>query len=1186
MKKLLFTFALFFCLSTQAAAPLIWLDGSYAGFLSTKGFKLFDGKIYQTLSVDPTAGAGVVAAVGSIGVRSNAGSGEVWVKSGAADTAWVNILTGSTGWSLLGNAGTTAGTNFIGTSDSRDLVFKTNGTEVFRFTSAGAYDTTFSTGLLHSDSSGILTSSTLVNADVNASAAIAYSKLAAMSTGQALLGNAGTPTATTLSGDVTVGATGVTAIGATKVTNAMLAGSIDLTTKVTGVLPRANGGTGLSTAGTSGNLLTSNGTDWVSSAPATSGTVTSVALSVPATSIFGVTGSPVTSSGTLGLTTTGTSGGIPYFSSTSALSSSALLTANALVLGGGAGTSPATLGTLGTTTTLLHGNAAGAPTFGAVSLTADVSGTLPVANGGSGTSTVFTTGSVVFTGASGVRAQNNANFFWDNTNARLGIGTAAPVSALHVNTTPTASAAMGATSLGAGPWDGSTSGFFAGNSSGTVLALNSNGFAGNLFDAQAGSNHVTIGSTGGVFVSSSIGVGTAATYKIDSTTGSLARTLNIANTNTGTLSYGGYFSKTGAATTGVGIYATATGATNNYAAIFDQGRVGIGTTTPNEQLEITGNLRMPMSTGSTVGVVYNGANRFMHGYGDASNTFVGVTSGNFTLTSIYSTGIGRGTLSALTSGNNNTAVGTDAGLALTSGGSNMLLGSAAGAALTTGSNNVAIGQSSLSAATTSGSIVAVGAGSLSVAGAGGSNTGVGRNALASSTGAGNSALGSNAGFDNATGTNNVFIGFNSQNGGGGGTGLSESVAIGHNSTVTTSNTMVLGGTSAFSTQVAINATTATGQFDVNNNSASRIGAIIKGAASQSANLQEWQNSSATALASVSSAGVISTPTLKLNGSTSGTLTVNPAATTSSHTLTFPSAQGTANTLLKNDGSGGLSWSAASLTTDVSGVLPLANGGTNANLTASNGAIPYSTASAMAFLAPGSSGQVLTSGGAGAPTWGSSLTNPMTTGGDIIYGGSAGAATRLANGSAGQYLRSSGTTVAPTWASILTSEITGTSTNDSASSGKIGEFISNVRSSALTLTTLTSGHAFDCDTNATVSGGETINATGIALTAGDWEITGNIYYTVVTAAVTSISSLAGWYGTATGNSTTGRSVGANYIVDNRTFQTLNGSEFAWAMPSQRVSLSGTTTYYLKGQPVFVVGAGGFQCFGTIQARRMR
>jgi hypothetical protein len=53
----------------------------------------------------------------------------------------------------------------------------------------------------------------------------------------------------TLTGDVTGTGTGsfATTIGAAKVTNAMLAGSIDLTTKVTGILPVANGGTGSST---------------------------------------------------------------------------------------------------------------------------------------------------------------------------------------------------------------------------------------------------------------------------------------------------------------------------------------------------------------------------------------------------------------------------------------------------------------------------------------------------------------------------------------------------------------------------------------------------------------------------------------------------------------------------------------------------------------------------------------------------------------------------------------------------------------------------------------------------------------------------------------------------------------------------------------------------------------------------
>lgn len=62
----------------------------------------------------------------------------------------------------------------------------------------------------------------IVNADINSAAAIAYSKLATMATGSILLGNAGVPTATAMSGDITIGATGVTAIGAGKVLLAML----------------------------------------------------------------------------------------------------------------------------------------------------------------------------------------------------------------------------------------------------------------------------------------------------------------------------------------------------------------------------------------------------------------------------------------------------------------------------------------------------------------------------------------------------------------------------------------------------------------------------------------------------------------------------------------------------------------------------------------------------------------------------------------------------------------------------------------------------------------------------------------------------------------------------------------------------------------------------------------------------
>lgn len=52
--------------------------------------------------------------------------------------------------------------------------------------------------------------------------------------------------------------------------------------------------------------------------------------------------------------------------------------------------------------------------------------------------------------------------------------------------------------------------------------------------------------------------------------------------------------------------------------------------------------------------------------------------------------------------------------------------------------------------------------------------------------------------------------------------------------------------------------------------------------------------------------------LIIPAATSGQLTLQPAATTTSYSLTMPSAQGTASTVLTNDGSGNLSWSAPNL----------------------------------------------------------------------------------------------------------------------------------------------------------------------------------------------------------------------------------------------------------------------------------
>jgi hypothetical protein len=72
--------------------------------------------------------------------------------------------------------------------------------------------------------------------------------------------------------------------------------------------------------------------------------------------------------------------------------------------------------------------------------------------------------------------------------------------------------------------------------------------------------------------------------------------------------------------------------------------------------------------------------------------------------------------------------------------------------------------------------------------------------------------------------------------------------------------------------------TSNSSFRVNNASAGTVAAIIKGAASQTANLQEWQNSSGTVLASINASGNLMVQDLTVNGTTttinSTTLTVD------------------------------------------------------------------------------------------------------------------------------------------------------------------------------------------------------------------------------------------------------------------------------------------------------------------------
>lgn len=138
---------------------------------------------------------------------------------------------------------------------------------------------------------------------------------------------------------------------------------------------------------------------------------------------------------------------------------------------------------------------------------------------------------------------------------------------------------------------------------------------------------------------------------------------------------------------------------------------------------------------------------------------------------------------------------------------------------------------------------------------------------------------------------------------------------------------------------------------------------------------------------------------------------------------------------------------------------------------------------------------------------------------------------------------------------------GTATNDSASTGYIGEHISSVVSSLANMA-------------ATNTWG---NITSISLTAGDWDVTGQAYYSTAGGGNVVLHGAISIY---SGNTTTDHVNGQNVMTINET----SGSAQMSLGISYRISISGTTTVYLKGKAVYA--AGTQQAEGTIFARRVR
>ena len=165
------------------------------------------GTAWQYIGASATAGAS------SVSVASISGLSATNVQSALAELQLNKAaLSGGTGAIFTGNI----------TLNNANLVFEGATADDYETTLTVVDPTADRTITLPNQSGNVLVSgnASIVNGDIDASAAIAYSKLAALTSGNILVGNASNvATSVAMSGDVTITNTGATTIGSEKIEN-------------------------------------------------------------------------------------------------------------------------------------------------------------------------------------------------------------------------------------------------------------------------------------------------------------------------------------------------------------------------------------------------------------------------------------------------------------------------------------------------------------------------------------------------------------------------------------------------------------------------------------------------------------------------------------------------------------------------------------------------------------------------------------------------------------------------------------------------------------------------------------------------------------------------------------------------------------------------------------------------------
>lgn len=149
-----------------------------------------------------------------------------------------------------------------------------------------------------------------------------------------------------------------------------------------------------------------------------------------------------------------------------------------------------------------------------------------------------------------------------------------------------------------------------------------------------------------------------------------------------------------------------------------------------------------------------------------------------------------------------------------------------------------------------------------------------------------------------------------------------------------------------------------------------------------------------------------------------------------------------------------------------------------------------------------------------------------------------------------------------YTAIVAGQLPATATNDNASAGNLGEAVRSAQPTP-------------SNTGAT---GVYADLTSITLTAGDWDISGQLFYHLNGATMTACLI---FIGTTAGNSNAGQ-IGGDNRLD--CLPPTSASDNSCVLAGYRASIATSTTFYLKALAVF--SAGTPQVSGRISARRAR